>query len=265
MVTSPNELYFRPGAAETRAALLSEVVKAIKKHDSKLLPVVLAYEPQNELCYFTNSEPLSLAKGRFRYEGRTYDLSSDTQLQRLIDDVSIHWCNTSVRAVKAVDPRALVSINVFTYKAVGRSGPNGLRTDTTRDKRVPARPLALAKSQASYLDIHLYPHGPNSMQPDLKSIEFDAVRLACRQRGKPLLMGEFGAFKHSYPSVEKACDAMVRHVKEARDSGFVGYMYWTYDSDEQPRIWNAKEADGKILKALAGIGRAEHTVPRDDK
>ncbi len=257
MVSSHNGLYFRPGAADTRAALLSEVVKAIKKHDPKLLPVVLAYEPQNELCYFTNAEPLSLKKGRFRYEGVTYDLSSDEQIQKLMDDVSVHWCNTSVKAVKAIDPKALVSMNVFTYKGVGRNGPNGLRTDTTKDKRVPARPLALAKSQLSYLDIHLYPHGPKDMKQDLKSIEFDAVRKACRKAGKPLLMGEFGAFKHSYPSVKLAADAMIKHVREAREAGFAGFLYWTYDTDEQPRIWSAKAEDGRILKALSEIQYAE--------
>ena len=84
MVSSHNNLYFRPGAADTRAALLSEVVKAIKKHDSKLLPVVLAYEPQNELCYFVDAEPLSLKKGPFRYQDKTYDLSSDKDVQGLM-------------------------------------------------------------------------------------------------------------------------------------------------------------------------------------
>lgn len=260
MVSSHNGLYFRSGAADTRAALLAEVVKAIKKHDSKLLPVVLAYEPQNELCYFTNAEPLSLKKGRFRYEGATYDLSSDEQIQKLMDDVSVHWCNASVKAVQAVDPQALVSMNVFTYKRVGRDGPNGLRTDTTKDKRVPARPLALAKSRLSYLDIHLYPHGPDDMKQDLKSIEFDAVRKTCRNAGKPLLMGEFGAFKHSYPSVKLAVDAMIKHVREAREAGFAGFLYWTYDTDEQPRIWNAKAEGGIILKALSEIQYAESTV-----
>ncbi len=252
MVTGANNLYFRPGAAETRAALLAEVVKAIKKHDPKLLPVVLAYEPQNELCFFTDEEPLSLKEGAFRYQGKTYDLSSDREVQRLMDEVSVHWCNASVAAVKAVDPQALVSINVFTYNAVGRNGPHGLRTDATGDKRVPARPLALANSRIDYLDIHLYPHGSGSVRQDLESIEFAAVRKACEQAGKPLLLGEFGAFKHNYPSLEAAAEAMVRLVRQADEAGFAGHLYWTYDTDEQPHIWNAQAGGGRILKALSG-------------
>ena len=253
MVTGPNNLYFCPGAAETRAALLAEVVKAIKAYDPKLLPVVLAYEPQNELCYFTDAEPLSLQEGQFPYNGKTYDLSSDQQVQRLMDDVSIHWSNTSVAAVKAVDPQALISINVFTYKAVGRKGPDDIRTDTTTGNRVPARPLALAHSRISYLDIHLYPHGPDSVRQDLKSIEFEAVRAVCQRTGKPLLMGEFGAFKHDYPSITDAVDAVIRLVSQAREAGFAGYLYWTYDCDEQRYIWNAKEKDAAILKALSEL------------
>ena len=263
MVSGPNELYFRAGAAETRAALLSEFVKAIKAYDSALLSVVLAYEIQNELCYFVKAEPLSLADGIFRYGDKTYNLSSEQEIQQLMDDVSVHWCNATVKEVRRIDPQALVSISVFTFRAVGRTGPNRLRKDRTTDNRIPARPLALAESSVSYVDIHLYPHGPNTMQEDLRSIEFDALRRKCLRAGKPLLMGEFGAFKHDYPTLKTAVRGVTQHAKEAYDAGFVGFLYWTYDTDEQKRLWNAKSGKGDILKALAKAKLAEHGAPAD--
>jgi len=103
MVSGANDLYFRPGAAETRAALISEFVRSIRKHDATPLPVVLAYEFQNEPCYCIDAEPLSLTKGKFRYGRRMCSLSSATQFLRLSDDVSINWGDTSIlRAVRTV-------------------------------------------------------------------------------------------------------------------------------------------------------------------
>ena len=126
-----------------------------------------------------------------------------------------------------------------------------MRSDQTQDNRVPARPLALAKSDLSYIDIHLYPQDTNTMPEDLRSIEFNSLRRECQQSGKPLLMGEFGAFKHSYPTLDAAACAMTQHARRALDAGFQGFLYWTYDSDGE--IWNAKSGNGKLLKALSEV------------
>jgi endo-1,4-beta-mannosidase len=117
--------------------------------------------------------------------------------------------------------------------------------------RFPARPLALAKSKADYLDIHLYSTDADSLAADLKSVEFDEVRGACTKAKKPIIMGEFGAFKANFSTASAAAQAMASHLKWTREAGFSGFLYWTYDTDEQIRLWNALSGEGQIMKTLS--------------
>jgi len=252
-VTGPNSLYFREGAAETRAALLSEFAAAIKNSAPELLPAVLCYEIQNELCYFMDYEPLSLTNGTFTYNGETFDLSSEKGIQDLLDAQAINLCNHCVTEVKKIDPEAFVSISLFTFNAVGRTGPVYLKSDTTSDVRVPARPLALTQTKLDYVDIHLYPHTPTSIQDDLLSINFVEVKRDCPRTGKPLLLGEFGAFSNKFPVLSNAAAEMADFAEKSFQRSFDGWCYWTYDCDEQETLWNGKSGNGEILDALINI------------
>ena len=252
-VTGPNLQYFREGAAKTRAAMLSEFAAAIKSSAPNLLPTVLAYEIQNELCYFMDYEPLSLNSGTFTYNGETFDLSSEKDLQKLMDAQTINLCNHCVTEVKKIDPEAFVTISLFTFNAVGRTGPVYLESDTTSDVRVPARPLALTQSKLDYIDIHIYPHTATSVQDDLLSINFEEVKKDCPRTGKPLLLGEFGAFSNNFPVLSNAATEMADFAKKSFQRNFDGWGYWTYDCDEQETLWNGKSENSEILVALINI------------
>ncbi len=252
-VTGANWLYFREGAAETRAALLSEFATEIKNTVPDLLPGILSYEIQNELCYFMDYEPLSLTNGTFTYNSETFLLSSEKDLQKLMDAQAINLCNHCVTEVKKIDAEAFVSVSVFTFNAVGRTGPVYLKSDTTLDSRVPARPLALTMSKLDFVDLHIYPHTTISIQKDFKSIDFEEVKKDCQRTGKPLLLGEFGAFKNNFPVISDAATEMVAFAKKSFQRSFDGWAYWTYDSDEQPRLWNGKSENGKIFDALIHV------------
>ena len=97
---------------------------------------------------------------------------------------------------------------------------------------------------------------------DLVSIEYDQLKPLCDANGLPIITGEFGAHK-TYQTIEEATMAMHQHVLDFYNQGFVGYMYWTYDTDEQPRIWNAKAGAGRILKALSERHHAEQKKAPD--
>ncbi len=252
-VTGVNWLYFREGAAETRAALLSEFASEIKNTDPELLPGILSYEIQNELCYFMDYEPLSLTNGTFTYNTETFYLSSEKDLQKLMDAQAINLCNHCVTEVQKIDAEAFVSVSVFTFNAVGRTGPVYLKSDTTLDSRVPARPLALTKSKLDFVDIHVYPHTTISVQKDFKSIDFEEVKKDCQRTGKPLFLGEFGAFKDNFPVIDDAASEMAMFAKKSFQRSFDGWAYWTYDTDEQPPLWNGKSENGEIFDALIHV------------
>lgn len=248
-----NRRFLHEPSMQAKARFMADFVAAIAERDPKLLPVALSYELENETHLNAGAAPFDQTEGTFELAGRSYDLSSEQELQRLADDGVRMAANFAVEAVKAVDPDALVGVDVFTFAAVGRGGPGRLRTDETRDRRFPARPLALVDSRLDYLDIHLYSHDEPGLARDLVSIEWEQFGPACRAAGKPVIMGEFGAFKSPFPEVDAAAAAMSDHVRRVMDLGFAGWMYWTYDTDEQPYIWNARMADGTVLEAMTAV------------
>jgi hypothetical protein len=251
-----NEMYFDERFIRAKARYCADFAAAIKAQDPDLLSAVFAYELDNETHFFAHGQPFSPATGTYEWGGRKYDRSSNDDLQRLADEAVVGWADACADAVRTVDPDAMVSVNVFTFRAVGRSGPGALIGAKTKDRRFPARPLALARTKLSYLDIHFYPFAKDTLDRDLASIEFEQLAQACKQAGKPLIMGEFGAFKKPYPTLAEAAAAMKHHLQRVRSLGFVGFLYWTYDTDEQPLLWNAREGKGEILDALRAAARS---------
>ena len=245
-----NEMYFEEGFARAKARYCADFVAAIRRHDPNLLSTVLAYELDNETHFLASGPPFSTGEGTLRWGGAAYDLSSNAELQRLSDAAVVRWADACVEAVRMIDPNAIVSINVFTYRAVGRTGPGDIRGSKSKDRRFPARPLALTRTKLDYLDIHFYPFDDKTLDADLKSIEFDRLRAACRKAGQPLIMGEFGAFKKAWPTLAAASAAMRSHLRRIRSAGFSGFLYWTYDTDEQPFLWNARSGKEEVLEAL---------------
>lgn len=248
-----NAIYVHPGHIAAKAQYMADFAAAIRRHDAGLLSTVFAYELENETNLLANQPPFSLRAGTFAFQGATYDLTTDADLQRLADDGVRAHAEASVAAVREVDPDAMVSINVFTFAAVRRGGPGRLLQDETRDRRFPARPLALADTSLSYLDIHLYNPSSGGLNRDLLSVEWPALREACRAGGKPILMGEFGAFRHHGATSAEAAATMRGHLQRVlNDHGFAGFLYWTYDNEEQfPGIWHARSGDGEIFRMLA--------------
>lgn len=243
-------LFLNDARIGAKARYLTDVIAAIRRHDRRLLSTVLAYELENEACFEMSAPPFSVPAIPFEYAGRRYTMSDDSDVQALMDAATQRWAGRLVAAVRRADPQALVGASVFTYAAVGRTGPSALRRDSTPDVRVPMRPLTLAASRLSYVDVHLYAASPEGVQRDLKSIEWERLRDACRKRGKPLLAGEFGTFRVVHPSEAAAAYAMGWYLRSIAGLGFAGAIYWTYDCEEQAPLWNAKSASGGILKAL---------------
>lgn len=85
----------------------------------------------------------------------------------------------------------LINVNVFTFAAVGRSGPGDFRLEKAGWRnRVPFRPLAIARSKADMVDVHFYSGTLERYQQDLESIEFDELKRATEAAGKPLIAGD---------------------------------------------------------------------------
>lgn len=255
-VAGVNRWYLDEGVVKAKAAYMADLVTAIKDSAPQLLSTVWAFELENEAWFNDAQPPFNRREGEFRGPGdKLYRLDDGPQAQELMDDAIVAWADTCAAAIRAVDVQAMVTTSVFSPQAVGLRGFGHLRpADAKGDRRVPARLLALTRSQLSYLDLHLYPFDRHTLDKDLSSVEFKKLKQACERRGLPLVMGEFGAFKSAYANPEDAARAIDHHVRQVMKLGFAGYLYWTYDTDEQTDLWNALSGDGAILRGLERWG-----------
>jgi hypothetical protein len=248
----PNASYLAAGHIEAKAQFLQDLIRGLHAASPTCLGAIFSYDLQNEFCYH-GGPPFTLMLGTLAAaNGRTYVLPD--QRQELADDGAIHFINRLVDAVHEVHPHALVSASVFTYAAVDRSGPGDFSVKQAAwQNRIPFRPLAILNSKADFLDLHFYAADAQAWQRDLASVEFDRVRHLATELGKPMIVGEFGAFKHAFPTVEPAAAWMGKWAAMFAESGFAGWLHWTYDTHEQSdQIWHACDGQDAIYRSLKG-------------
>jgi len=249
-----NTGYLNPGHIAAKRLYMADFIQKLTElAPDRMADTVLAFDPQNEVCHYLSTPPFSLSSGTVTpANGVTYDLATDKV--QLADEMAVYWTDQMAEEIHLQAPGALVDINVFTYHAVGRSiGDFSLYgTTNTYDwrDRYPFRPEALAASGADLMDIHFYTGNAADLQNDLDSIEFDAVTNAWNAVGRPMIVGEFGAFKFAFPTLPGAALWKRAETDVFAENGFQGWLYWTYDSDPQEQLWNAKSGSGEIFDAM---------------
>ena len=266
-----NTGYLNPGHIAAKRLYMADFIqKLYELAPDRMADTVMAFDPQNEVCHYLSAPPFSLSSGSVTpANGITYDLATDKV--QLADEMAVYWTDQMAEEIHLQAPGALVDINVFTYHAVGRSiGDFSLYGTTNaydwRD-RYPFRPEALAASGADLLDLHFYTGNATDLQNDLNSIEFSATSNAWNAVGKPMIVGEFGAFKFAFPVLSGAALWKRAETDIYAANGFQGWLYWTYDSDPQEQLWNAKSGSGEIFDAMeegAKVNYFGYPTPADD-
>lgn len=253
-VQAENLVYMHPGYIDAYKRFLTDLAKAVKSHGHQ--STLFSYDLWNEPFFATDRMPFSLGSGKVSpASGGTYDLSSGASRQALADASAAHWANQMTSAIKQVDALALVGVGVFTPRAVGRPGYDG--GAASPDPRLPLRLAVLANTSLDYVSMHAYPAGTSgSFYTDIATAEVQSVNPT-----KPLLLGEFGAFKMFYPSVTQAAYALRDTQLISCGYRFSGWLAWTWDTYEQTGIWNIQDQSGAINGILAPIVRANSCVP----
>jgi hypothetical protein len=255
-VDGMQRLFLDSTTMEAKSLYLKDFISMLKKKCPRLMSTIFAYELENEVCLQMDKPPFSQATGTFTFAEKNYDLADDRSLQELLDTAIINNSNKLVATIKSADPEAMVAYSVFTYAAVGRTGQGMLRTDKSPDMRCPLRPLALAKSDLSYVDIHFYGPALFALDRDLRSVEWDELKSLCRAKGKPVLAGEYGVPSALASDGKQASYVATWYLQNLLSKGISGGIYWTYDCDEQSGLWNAKQSDGVIFKGLAELNKS---------
>jgi len=245
-----NSLYLNSGTVAAKAQWMADFADSINTFDPNLSSSVLTYQIENEATFKEDFGPFDQSSGTVTGPDNTvYDLSVASDRLALAKAGATYWANTTAQIVKTVDPDALVSTGLFTNRAVGRSGFG--QPSSIGDPRFPLNPSTLLDTDLDFLDLHLYPSPSFTLQQDLDSIDWDQVKAKADQLGKPIMMGEYGSFKSQHPTINDAINTIDAHLDAVEAEGFEGSLLWTYDTDEQPSIWNAQESGGAIFDHLA--------------
>ena len=226
-VTGYNRQYLAKGPIAAKAAAIKDFIGYVKKTNPGLLSTVMAWELCNEAFVNCDEGPFDRTSGSMTTaNGGSYDMADKAQRQACWDDGIVWWANELTGAIKSLDKDALITVGMWTSNAQDRLPNAGMDASAgnSNDKRFCPRPSALARRDCKidFLDIHIYPWG-NRRGIDRVAHEYDAL---CKS-GKPVMVGEYGAFR--FTPVEEAKQQVRDIRKEASEMGYSGYLFWTWN------------------------------------
>ena len=99
--------------------------------------------------------------------------------------------------------------------------------------------------------MHAYPDAGLSLQQYVQNFGINGME------SKPIIMGEFGGGTANFASLDSAAQTFAAWQSESCAYGFDGWLFWTWDTTEQPDFFNALQGSGQIEKALAPINRPD--------
>ena len=240
-----------PGAVPDSVKFWNDFVKALISRGAPM-DAIFAYELDNEYYYNSSATPLSSTSGTITTaNGQTYDMSSATSRQQMMDDGLIYFTDQMRTAILALDPTVLVTVGFFVPQ-----GPNPTRIG---DFRVIEVYPAMANSTADFVDLHAYPI-PNDLTLPQIVQNFAFVGTGTQQQ-KPIIMGEFGGFLSEYSTALAAATGLDNWQVQSCTYNVKGWLLWTWDTGEQPELWNALSSGGVINLALAPSSRPNPCSP----
>ena len=244
-----NVLVLTEKGIEARIEFITSFLSYLKEHEPAVLPTLLGLQCQNEAYLKADQWPFSEEEGVVKAaNGRRYDLSDTEERQALMDEGYRHYHKRIATAVKAIDPNMLVAEGVFVPRAVGKDPKKaaGLWPGKYKDERYPPTLTTLGDGVLDFLDVHFYRANTKesvekAFKNNLASTGFFAKKMKSIRVKKPVVIGEFGAFDFVEKTFEEAVDNMVIVRDLALEANVNGMLYWTYDCQEQKRLYHATD------------------------
>jgi hypothetical protein len=238
-----NSQYLSPVAFAVYRDYWVQTVRGLVERRAAL-DAVAGYELRNESFLLADKPPLSRHGGTVRTaNGNAYDLSQAAARQAMVDEGLRYWLDGMRTAIRGVDPTALVGVGAF-----APNEPNPWRPAT--DARLVAMEPIWA-STLDFVDIHAYP----GYLPFEQLAE--DLRLTDRDPGKPVIMGEFGAFTFAFTTpAAGAAGLMAWQVASCR-YGIDGWMHWHWQGTNDREVWTGTDGDNVINRALSPAERPD--------
>jgi hypothetical protein len=241
--TSMNIHFLAPAGLEANIAFFQDFTQYLLDLRAPT-DVIFSYQLRNELYFDSNLPPLSLTQGIITAaNGKTYDMSSAQDKTNMVNENLVYWIDSVRAAILEKDPTALVSVGFFHPQE-----PNPSRLG---DARLAVTAPAIHESQADFIDLHAYPGFDLSLAQYVANFGINGMEQ------KPILMGEFGGEVSRFVSTDLAAQRLINWQVESCRYGFDGWLFWTWDTTEQPDFFNARQDDGHIAAALSPLNRPD--------
>ena len=228
-----NSYYLTPQAITATRRYWRDLMTGLVERNAAF-DAVLAWELLNEQWMFRDQPPLSLTSGLVETTTGSYDMGDPNQKTQMVSDGLVYYISQMKEEILLHDPTALVSMGFFVPKIAAP------------DWYVETASL-VQKSDLDFFDFHGYPGGA-TLQKHAEL--FGMVGYAA----KPIVLGEYGAFRHIYAEAESAARALTQWVADSCQYGFDGWLYWAYypsDASAGDQTWGLVDEDNYLLTLLA--------------
>ena len=228
-----NSYYLTPQAITATRRYWRDLLTGLVERNAAF-DAILAWELLNEQWMFRDQPPLSLTSGLVETTTGSYDMSDPDQKTQMVSDGLVYYISQLKEEILLHDPTALVTMGFFVPEIAAR------------DWYVETASL-LEKSDLDFFDFHGYPGGA-SVQKHAElfgMVGYD---------DKPIVLGEYGAFRHVYAQEDSAARALTQWVADSCQYGFDGWLYWTYypsDPSAGDQTWGLVDEDNYLLNLLA--------------
>lgn len=202
---------------------------------------ILGYAIENEFFYQLKQKPFTLTSGIVQTPAGSFDMTKPADRRMMMDKNLVNYTNQLRNTIKSVDPTALVTIGFFTPRA----------DPANRDVRtywIFADP-EIGGSSLDFVDLHFYPYY-GSVAQHITSFEITSHK-------KPILMGEFGADKNSWPDINQAAYKLRDIQIESCQYNIRGWLLWGWGTPaiNKTGYYSAEENGGTINGQLAPVAR----------
>jgi len=238
-----NSYYLTPQAISATRRYWRDLLTGLIERNAAF-DSVLGWQLLNEQWMFLDQPPLSLTEGLVETTTGTYDMSDPAQKTQMVSDGLVYYIAQMKEEILIHDPTALVTMGFF----VPEIAAPGWYVETAS---------LLEKSDLDFFDFHGYPGGPSL----LEHVEHFGM---IGYEGKPIVMGEYGAFRHIYAEADAAARALITWVAESCNYGFDGWLYWTYypsDASAGDRTWGLVDEDDYLLNLFAPVNQPDICEP----